>query len=70
MVCYNIGVYEKYFPWGGGGGGGYSHVFPIWGHSTSQGTIFRVLCLKQGIQFQGCPRKSSPFLPHDHITFC
>ena len=31
-------------------GGGYSHIFPK-GCSDSQGIIFRVLCLKQGIQF-------------------
>ena len=37
---------------GGGGGGGYSHIFPIQGRYDRQGIIFRVLCLKQGIQFQ------------------
>ena len=30
-----------------------SHIFPIQGHSTLQGIIFRFLCLKQGITFPG-----------------
>ena len=31
--------------------GGYSNIFPVLGRSACQGIIFRILCLKQGIQF-------------------
>ena len=60
----------------GGGGGAYSHIFPIWGRSDSQGIIFRVLRLKQGITISHfrvvnrvVPVNRLLFSPFDHIIF-
>ena len=38
-------------PWGGGGGG-QSLIWPKWVCAVQQGMVFRVLHLKQGIEFQ------------------
>ena len=34
-----------------GGGGGHSLIWPMWVSAAKQGMVFKVLSLKQGIQF-------------------